>query len=111
MLLLMHRDPGPGRGPLQSLGGRLRNCRFRADLAQQRVAERASVSLKTVANAEDRQNISQETLLLLLRALGRPDEMDTLLGDHGPCPAEAARPRGRQRQRASGVTARHDEEH
>jgi putative transcriptional regulator len=87
---------------LLALGARLRRCRLRANLTQKTLAERAGVSLKTVANAEEGRNVSVETLLLLLRALGRLDDIEAVLADDGPSPVELARRQGRRRQRASG---------
>lgn len=87
---------------LRELGERLRRARLEANLTQQALADAASVSLKTVANAEDGQNVSVETLLLLLRGVGRLDDVAALLADEGPSPIELAKRRGRSRQRASG---------
>ncbi|MDH3748918.1 MAG: helix-turn-helix domain-containing protein [Gammaproteobacteria bacterium] len=87
---------------LRELGERLRRARLKANLTQQALADSASVSLKTVANAEDGQNVSVETLLLLLRGVGRLDDIQSLLADEGPSPIELARRQGKARQRASG---------
>ena len=86
----------------KALGARLRLARLEANLTQKALAESAGVSQKTVANAEDGQNISVETLLLLLRGLGRLSEIEQVLRDDGPSPVELARRQGHLRQRASG---------
>jgi transcriptional regulator with XRE-family HTH domain len=75
-------------------------------LTQSALADAAGVSLKTVANAEDGQNVSVETLLLLMRGVGRLEDVDTLLADPGPSPVELAKRRGKRRQRASGKHAK-----
>lgn len=87
---------------LKDLGLRLRAARLAANLTQRELAEAARVSPKTVANAEDGQNISLETLLLLMRGVGRLADVERLLADRGPSPVELAKRSGRQRQRASG---------
>tara|TARA_R110002049_G_scaffold23726_20_gene84183 strand:+ start:1018 stop:1356 length:339 start_codon:yes stop_codon:yes gene_type:complete len=93
----------------KALGERLRAARLAANLTQKALAESAGVSQKTVANAEDGQNISVETLLLLLRSLGRLSEIEQVLHDDGPSPIELARRQGHQRQRASGARGARDE--
>jgi len=87
---------------LRELGLRLRHARLKANLTQQALADTASVSLKTVANAEDGQNVSLETLLWLLRGVGRLDDIESMLADDGPSPVELAKRQGKVRQRASG---------
>lgn len=84
---------------LAALAARLRQARLDANLTQRELARRAGVSLKTLGNAEDGQNISLETFLRLLQGLGRLGEASTLLADEGPSPIELAARRGRRRQR------------
>lgn len=92
---------------LSALGARLKRARLEANLTQRELARRAGVSLKTLGNAEDGQNVSLETLLRLLQGLGRLSEMSAVLADEGPSPIELAARRGRQRQR---VRARSDDD-
>ena len=87
---------------LSLLGRRLRQARLGANLTQQALAAQVGVSVKTVRNAEDGQNISLETLILLLGGVGRLNDLEYLLADPGPSPIELARRLGRRRQRASG---------
>lgn len=94
---------------LAQLAERLRRARLDADLTQRSLAERVGVSLKTVRNAEDGQNISLETLILLLQGIGRVNEIENLLRSAGPSPIRLAERLGRERQRASG--ARHKAGH
>jgi len=101
----MSIDDKPVESVLAQLGLGLRRVRLGANLTQQALATRAGVSLKTVRNAEDGQNISLETLILLLRGVGRLNELDYLLADTGPSPVELAKRLGRRRQRASGRRA------
>ncbi len=93
----------------RALGERLRAARLAANLSQKSLAEAAGVSIKTVANAEDGQNVSVETLLLLMRGLGRLSDIEDVLREEGPSPIELARRQGQQRQRASGERGRANE--
>lgn len=90
---------------LSVLGQRLREARLEKNLTQQALAETVGVSLKTVRNAEDGQNISLETLVLLLQGLQRIDELQSFLVSVGPSPIKLAERHGKQRQRATGKRA------
>jgi transcriptional regulator with XRE-family HTH domain len=87
---------------LRLLGERLRLARLEANLTQESLANRVGVSTKTVRNAEDGQNISLQTLALLLEGMGRLDAFREFLLPQGPSPIELAERKGRQRQRATG---------
>lgn len=87
---------------LVTLGQRLRRARLDANLTQGVLAERVGISIKTISNAENGQNISLETFALLLQGIGRAGELDGLLADEGPSPVKLAKRLGRTRQRASG---------
>ena len=95
----------PPTGILSVIGQRLRQARLDNNLTQQALAESVGVSLKTVRNAEDGQNISLETLVLLLKGLQRVDELQSFLASEGPSPIELAERHGRKRQRATGSRA------
>ena len=90
---------------LSVLGERLRHARLDSNLTQQALATDVGVSLKTVRNAEDGQNISLETLVLLLQGLHRIDELESFLIEDGPSPVELAERQGQRRQRATGKRA------
>ena len=92
----------PIESVLATLSERLRRARLDANLTQRDLAERVGVSLKTVSNAEDGQNISLETFVRLLQGIGRLRDLDAVLEDIGPSPVALAERRGRLRQRASG---------
>ena len=98
----MNIEEKPTEAILSLLGQRLRQARLGANLTQQALAAQVGVSQKTVRNAEDGQNISLETLILLLGGVGRLNDLEYLLADTGPSPIELARRLGRRRQRASG---------
>ncbi|MDX1507202.1 MAG: helix-turn-helix domain-containing protein [Woeseiaceae bacterium] len=88
------------RSSQAALAARLRRARLAANLTQRELAQRAGVSLKTLANAEDGHNVSLETLLRLLQGLGRLSDIAAVLADDGPSPIELAARKGRLRQRA-----------
>lgn len=87
---------------LRALGARLRSGRLAANLTQQMLARQSGVSLNTVRNAEDGQNVSLDTLVNLLRALNMLPLLQYLLEDEGPSPVDLAQRDGQRRQRASG---------
>lgn len=87
---------------LLALGERLRAGRLAANITQQALARQSGVSLNTVRNAEDGQNVSFDTLVNLLRALNMLPRLEYLLEDDGPSPVDLARRDGLRRQRASG---------
>ncbi len=95
---------------LSTLGRRLRRARLNANLTQSDLGRQAGVSLKTVRNAEDGQNISLETLILLLHGVGFARDLDLLMADRGPSPIEMAARLGRTRQRATGSRAKAKDE-
>ncbi len=101
----MNIEDRPVEAVLSTFGRRLRRARLNANLTQKDLGRQAGVSLKTVRNAEDGQNISLETLVLLLRGVGFADDLDLLLADGGPSPIEMAARQGRTRQRATGSRA------
>jgi len=94
---------------LEEIGRRLRRERLNANLTQQALANQVGVALKTVSNAEDGRNVSLETLIRLLRGLGRLDTLDAMRADTALSPIELAARRGRVRQRATGSRKVKDE--
>jgi putative transcriptional regulator len=102
----MNIDKNAVIATLRAMGIRLRRARLDANLTQNALATRAGVSLKTVRNAEDGQNISLETLVLLLQGVGRQQDLERLLASNGPSPIDLAERQGRARQRATGRRTR-----
>jgi transcriptional regulator with XRE-family HTH domain len=68
------------------------------------IADRAGVGITTVQRLERGQNSSLESLIRVLRALGRLQALDALLssGEALPSPRAIARLGGKERVRASG---------
>ncbi len=88
---------------LAELGRRIREYRLGMDLAAEVVAERAGLSVTTVLNAERGKNPTLETVIKILRILGRLDNLDAFLPPPTISPMGLLR-RGtvKTRQRASG---------
>lgn len=87
---------------LEELGMRLRSARLDTNMTREALASKIDLSVDTVRNAETGRNVSLETLIRLLRGLGRLADLQTVLEDAGPSPVQLAKSRGRVRQRASG---------
>ena len=89
---------------LQELGQRVRQVRLARNETIAVVAERAGVGINTVRRLERGQNSSLESLVRILRALGRLQALDALLdgGDALPSPRAIASLGGKERVRASG---------
>jgi len=88
---------------LRELGCRLREYRLQQDLTAETVAERAGLSASTVLNAEGGRNPTMETLVRILRVLGRLEGLEAFLPAPTVSPMELLRRRkAKKRQRASG---------
>ena len=85
-----------------ALGGRMRRARLNRNLTRETLADTVGLSVDTIRNAENGRNVSLETLIRMLRGLGRLDDLDALLESAGPSPVQLAKQQGRIRQRASG---------
>ena len=88
---------------LQEMGRRIRAHRLTLNLTAETVAERAGLSVTTVLNAEKGKNPTMETVVRLLRVLGRLDTLDGFLASPTLSPMDLLR-RGtrKKRRRASG---------
>jgi len=62
-----------------ALGGRVRSYREAAGLTQQDLAQRAGLTVLTIHKAEQGANFTARTLLRILRALGRLEQLDAFL--------------------------------
>ena len=100
--MIMKNDMKSDKAIQKALGERLTVIRLNMNLTRENLAADAGLSVDTVRNAEQGRNISVETLIRLLRGLGRLDELDLLLESRGPSPVLLAKRQGRIRQRASG---------
>jgi len=85
---------------LRELGTRLRGYRLQQNVTTAELARRAGIGVATAARAETGRNTSMETIVKILRALGRLDALDAILPEPLVSPIQLAARRGRQRRRA-----------
>ena len=97
---------------LRELGARLRAYRLQQNLSHEDVATQAGLGRATVVRAEAGENPTLETIVKILRALGRLGALDAFLPEplvsplqlaalHGHVRQRAGKPRARRRVRAS----------
>lgn len=85
---------------LREVGDRLRRYRLQQNRTVADVAREAGVSTRTVDRAEAGTNPTLETVVRILRALGRVDALDAFLPAPLVSPLQLASMAGRERQRA-----------
>jgi transcriptional regulator with XRE-family HTH domain len=85
---------------LRELGARLRGYRLQQNVTTAELALRAGIGIATAARAETGRNTSVETLVKILRALGRLDALDAILPPPLVSPIQLAARQGHQRRRA-----------
>lgn len=91
---------------LKEIGSRVARYRINGNLAQAELAHEAGVSRKTVTRVESGHPVQTPSLVRILRVLGLLANCEVLVPDASVSPIESYRSRGRQRQRASGSTAK-----
>jgi len=91
---------------LRELGARLRAYRLQQNLSHDDVASQAGLGRATVVRAEAGVNPTLETIVKILRALGRLDALDAFLPEPLVSPLQLAALRGQVRQRAGKPRAR-----
>ena len=84
----------------RELGARLRAYRLQQNMAVAEVAARAGVHRNTVLKAEAGANPRIETVIAILRALGRIDALDAFLPPPQVSPLALVKTAGKPRQRA-----------
>jgi transcriptional regulator with XRE-family HTH domain len=82
------------------MGHRVQRERLNQNLTQATLAERAGVGLRTVRYLEAGRQTNVETLIRILRALGKLGALDAFLPEPGLSPLQLAKLKGRERQRA-----------
>ncbi|MBN2201100.1 helix-turn-helix transcriptional regulator [bacterium] len=87
---------------MTELADRIRRERLNRNITQKDLWERAGVSKKVIQQLETGNGCTLDSLIKILRALGRLDQLDAFLPDPGISPIQLARMAGRQRRRASG---------
>ncbi|GMR12546.1 MAG: hypothetical protein BMS9Abin29_0736 [Gemmatimonadota bacterium] len=84
---------------LREIGARLRGIRLRQNVTQAELAETAGVGHATVKRAETGESIRLESLVRILRALGRVEALDSFLPEPLVSPIRLAEQRERARRR------------
>jgi transcriptional regulator with XRE-family HTH domain len=85
---------------LREAGHRLRRYRLQQNRTVAEIAKEAGVAVRTVERAEAGERPTFETVVRLLRALGRVDALDGFLPAPLVSPLELVKLSGRERQRA-----------
>ena len=98
---MAHIQPGSStdREIMAELGGRLRALRKARGLTLTEVAERATLSRRTVARTEQGDNPRLETLLRLLRVYGRIAALDAFIPEPTVSPMAMLRARQKEERR------------
>ncbi len=84
---------------VQETGKRLKDFRLAKKLTQQQLAERAGVSLFTVAQIEKGKPVSVSMLIAVMRVLRLLDNLELLLPEQEISPVELLKLKGKQPQR------------
>jgi putative transcriptional regulator len=87
---------------LKEIGVRMRRERLNQNLTQETLAGRAGVSRRVILDLEKGKGCGLSSLIEILRALKKLDQLDAFLPDPGISPLQLAKLRGHERQRASG---------
>lgn len=91
---------------LRELGARLKTLRLRHNLRVRDLAARAGVGARTIDRVEAGHNVGTETLVRVMRGLGRLQAFEAFIPPLEPSPYEIERLKGKPRQRASRRTHR-----
>lgn len=87
---------------LRELGARLKTLRLRRNLRVKDLAARAGVGTRTIDRVEAGRSVGTDTLVRIMRGLGRVQAFETLIPPPEPSPYEIEQLKGKLRQRASG---------
>ena len=90
------------KGILGELGSRVQRARLAQNTTQVALAEQAGVSRTVIQGIESGHPSTTESLVRILRALGRLDHLDAFLPEPGLSPIQLARLKGQERRRAAG---------
>ena len=91
-------------------GARLRHALLQENISQQDLAVAVGISRRTVANAENGAGCTPQTLLAILRGLGRLEAIEALLPTPMHSPVQLLRDGGVPRQRARRKIADPDDD-
>jgi len=88
---------------LRELGERVRGYRLQQNRTIASLASDAGIGPRTIVRLEAGEHPTLETVVRVLRALGRLDALDAFLPPPGVSPLQLAAQSGRERVRASGT--------
>ena len=84
---------------VQEIGKRVKAYRLKKKFSQQELADRAGISIFTIAQIEHGKPVSIAMLVPVLRVLWLLDNLETLLPEIGISPVEMLKLKGKQPQR------------
>lgn len=90
---------------LREIGERLQTYRLQQNMTVTQLAERSGAAPRTINRTEAGENSSLETVVKLLRALGRLDALNEFMEPPTLSPIHLAMMKGHQRQRARAPRA------
>lgn len=86
----------------KEIGKRLRNERLNQNITQAALAEKAGIARRTLVGAERGESFTIDTLLSILRVLGKLSHLDLFLPVPEISPVQLSKLKGHQREKASG---------
>lgn len=87
---------------IKEVAKRLRSSRLNSNISQHALAEKSGLSILTINRAESgKGNTTLLSLIAILRALGKIDQLDLFLPEPPVSPIALSKSKGMQRQRAS----------
>ena len=89
---------------IEELGWRLQTERLRQNITQAKLAQAAGISRRTLVGAERGESFTVDTLLAILRVLGRLDQLNAFLPEPKLSPVELSKLSGCRRKKASRET-------
>jgi len=84
---------------IQEIGKRIRNCRLRKKLTQQQLAEKAGISIFTVAQIEKGNPVSVSMLIASMRVLRLLENLEQLLPEQEISPVDLLALQGKEPKR------------
>ncbi len=91
---------------LREIGGRIKQERLNQNRTQTEIASTARIGLNVVKRLENGAGCTLGSLIRVLRALSKIEQLDNFLPEPGVSPLELARLAGRKRKEASGNRGR-----
>ena len=85
-------------------GERVKKARLNANISQENLAQKVGMSVKSIKNAE-KGKCQFETMVAILMALGKVDQLDLVLPASNISPIQLAKLHGKKRQRATSTAA------